>query len=518
MRITKLIIGLIITLVLITPLSPQDDNNNQNDNKYTLKNTVYLALKNNLDIQIQQSTFKSSLESLNVSEAIFIPTFKSEVSISENNTPSNSVFEKSIRKSTGFSLNLSLEQQLALGGTLSASFNNSRDESNSLMSTLNPYLNTRLQFNLTQPLLKNFGTFITKKDIYIAINDLKKAELDLKDKILEIIYNVEDAYWNLVYQHQNLKVKKEELARAEDLLKQNEIKVRVGTSPRIDILDARASKASAESALLRAEKTLQDAEENLKKILNLSKEELTIIPADTPKIRRFKPDLDEFLLEALDNRPDVLKARLDLKNRNIDVRYYRNQMLPNLQLQAQYWTTGWGGIEKIFDRNPFFGGVQIGSFEKDIWKSIEDTIKALYQNYSITLNLEIPLSFKEEKARLTQAKLSLKNALLTLKKTENTVYSEIKSVIKELQSNLEIVKANAVSLELEKQKVNAEEKKFGVGLSTNYEVLQKRKDLSLSQANYLNSIKDYLLTIAKINRYLSRTFKEYDIKFTNYKK
>ena len=112
----------------------------------------------------------------------------------------------------------------------------------------------------------------------------------------------------------------------------------------------------------------------------------------------------------------------------------------------------------------------------------------------------------------------MKNALLTLNNTENTVYSEIKSVIKELQSNLEIVKANEVSLELEKQKVNAEEKKFGVGLSTNYEVLQKRKDLSLSQANYLNSIKDYLLTIARINRYLSRTFNEYDIKFTNYKK
>jgi len=507
----------IICLVLLAflPLAAQEPEE-KNRQEYTLRDAVYQALQNNLDIQIQQGTFQSSLEALEISESIFIPTFSSEVTLSEYNNPANSVFESTIRKSTGFSLNLSLEQQLATGGTISVSFDNSRDESNSLTSSVNPYLDTRLQFNLNQPLLKGFGTFITKKDIRIATHDLEKAELDLKEKILEIIFTVEDAYWNLVYQHENLKVKQEELARAKDLLKQNEIKVKVGTAPRIDILDAQASRASAESELLRAEKTLQDAQENLRKILNLSREELTILPSETPDIRRFQPDLEELLLEALNHRPDVLKARLDLKNRNIEVRYYRNQMLPDLQLQAQYYTTGWGGVEKIFDGNPFFGGTQIGSVEKDIWESMSEAIKALYQNYSVSLNLQIPLSFKEEKARLAQARLAAKNALLTLKNTENTVYSEIKSVVKELQSNLEIIRASEVSLELEKQKVRAEEKKFSVGLSTNYEVLQKRRDLSQAQANYLSSIKDYLLTIARINRYLGRTFQEYDIHFDNY--
>jgi outer membrane protein TolC len=491
------------------------------EKKFSLKDIVFLALKNNLDIKIQQTSFKKTLQSLKISETDFIPIFSSNFSFSERNNPNNSIFETGdIQTSNALSLNLSIEQKLPLGGTLSIKLNNDRNESNSATRTVNPSLGSRLEFSLSQPLLKNFGTFITRRNILISINDFKKAELDLKNKILEIVYNVEDAYWNLVYAHQNLKAKTEELANAKEFLKQNRIKVKVGTLAKIDVLDAEASMARAESSLLQAEKSLLTAEENLKKNLNLQNKDLKLIPTDSPNVDLVKTDMNTFLLEALQNRPDILKARLDLKNKNINVRYFRNQMLPDLQLQATYYTTGQGGTEKQFSGNPFFdpNAKLIGSVTKDIWASIQDTIKALYQNYSVSLNLKIPLSFKKERAQLTQARLDLENALLTLKKTENLIYSEIKEVIKEVESNQRLVRADEKSLALQKATVRAEEKKYTVGLSTNYDVVLKRKDLSNAQTSYLNSLKNYAMTIAKINRYLGKTFEKYNIKFQKFTK
>jgi outer membrane protein TolC len=302
-------------------------------------------------------------------------------------------------------------------------------------------------------------------------------------------------------------------------LKQNEIKVRVGTAAQMDILDSKAEKASKESEVLQAENSIKTSDEELKKVLNLTRETFQITPADQPEIRIMKGDFNQFLLEAFQSRPDIASAKLDLKSKNIDVKYYRNQMLPDLQLQASYYTTGQGGKQFLYAPGAdFFNRVPIGSITKDIWDSMQEALANLYKNYSVSLNLSIPLSLDRERAQLTRAKLSLKNSLLQLKKTENTIYSEVKQALMQLEGNLKLVNANKIRLDLEKAKLKAEEKKFSVGLSTPFNVLQKRRDLSSAQTMYLNSVRSYLMTIAGINRSLARTFKVYSIKFESIEK
>ena len=140
------------------------------------------------------------------------------------------------------------------------------------------------------------------------------------------------------------------------------------------------------------------------------------------------------------------------------------------------------------------------------------------KNYSFRLNLQIPIGFKEERARLAQARINLKRALLELKNTENNIYTEVKDVIKELESNRKLVEAEKVAMQLVGENLRAEEKKLSVGLSTNFNVQEYQRQLADAETSYLRSVVKYNLTLARINQVLARTFKAHDIKFTDYYK
>ena len=485
----------------------------------SLKEAIMFALKNNLDLQVEMTNTEYYWNALKVNKAIFIPTFEISANSGETNAPSTSAFAGAdITSNSSSSLDFKFSQNLTFGGILEFSLENSRFETNSIYNTINPSLTTVMSFSVSQPLLKNFGMLTTKRDIYIAANDYRKYKHQLQQTIIDLVYSVEEAYWNLVYASQNLDATRMSLQRAKDLLRQNEIKVKVGTAAKIDILEAQAEVASYESRLIQAEQTIQTTEESLKKILNMTKTKEILIPSDTLEVKKLDTDFDGFLMEALKKRPDIEKARLDLKNYNIYVKYYRNQMLPDLRLTASYYTTGQGGDQLLYDIHPFFGGQITGIIGKDIWETLKDNVSNLYQNYSIGLSLSIPLSLSKEKAQLAQARINLKKALLGLKNVENTIYSEVKEVIKELETNLKLVEANRIALELEEQKLRAEEKKLSVGLSTNFQVLNFQRDYANAQTNALKSIIDYNLTVAKLNKILVRTFKVYRIKFKDFLK
>lgn len=490
----------------------------------TLKEAIYQALKNNLDLQVQMSDAELSRQSLRINKAIFIPTLNLSGNVSESNVPSSGFLSGAeVTKDNDTSMSMTLAQQLPIGGTLSFDVYNGRSTTNTIWSTVNPYLSSRARLTLNQPLLKNFGMIATKSEIYIASNNLKMARYQLRQNIIDLVYNVEQAYWNLVLAHQSYEATETALKRAQDLLKQNEIKVKVGSAAPIEILTAKADVASNESALIQADRNIQTAEENLKRILNMSKEPATIFPSDKPEIKKMPVDFNEFLEEGLNNRPDMERAKLDLENYKIRVKYAKNQALPELNVSAYYYTTGRGGT--LYDYAPGASPLDpdfdpdtdlILQVKKSIWDSLDEVFSNLYKNYSISLNLRIPIGFAREKAQLAQAKINMKRSLLTLQNTENTVYSEIKEVIKQLEANQKLVEADRIAQELQEQRLKAEEKRLSVGLSTNFVVLDYQRQYANSQTQSLRSTIEYTMTLARINQILARTFDVYDIKFKDF--
>lgn len=523
----KKVISLIVLLsVLVSPGFVFSQSEEAVEKKFSLKDVIFYGLKNNLDFQVQKTDTQYALKSLKINRTIFIPNFSAGFRTGETNTPASDFLSGAdVTKNQYISLNLSVSQRIPFGGTFTLSLDNSQWETNSLFYSVNPRLESEARISINQPLLKGFGSLATKYQIYIAANDYKISRHQLEQSIIDLVYNVESAYWELVYAHQSLDAAKMALERAKDLLKQNQVKEKVGTIAPIDVLSSRASVARNESSVISAERNIQIREETLKSILNMSKENVIIVPTDTPEIKSVPVDFNGFLLEALEKRPDINRYKLDLENYNIRVKYARNQTLPELQLVASYYTSGRGGDRFVYREgtSPLYPGFDpvtdiIGVVSKDVWKTMDDVFSNLYKNYSVSLNLTMPLSFAREKAELAQAKINMKRALLNLKRAENDVYYNVKDVIKQMESNRKLVEAEKVAMQLVAENLRAEEKKLSVGLSTNFEVQEYQRQFADAETSYLRSVIDYTLSLARLNQVLARTFNAHDIKFADYYK
>jgi len=502
---------LFFACLLIISLAMMNLAQEQQIKSMTLDQVIEQALKNNLDLQIEMSNPEIAKALWSKSKAIFIPNLSLGLTRTSKTTPSASIITGvDIEKPESLLFGFNLTQNLLLGGNFGISLQNSRNSTNSLDVNVNPRYFSQLEFNLTQPLLKDFGLTATKRNIYIARNSREKSLFSLKQQVIDLIYQTEEAYWNLVYSHQNMAVKEKSLQLAKDLLKQNEIQVKVGVSAPMDILTAQAEVAARDSETLQARSQIQTYEENLRRILNMSQMPEAIVPEDQPLFSPVQADLNGFLQTALEKRPDIEQVRLDLKSKNIDVRYYRNQMLPDLQLTASYYTQGLSGT-------PLKDGAPIpGIVGGNLSDSLRDALKSLYKNYSFGLQLSIPLFNTSAKADLVQARLNLEQALLLLKKTESTIYSEVRQIIMDLETNAKIVEANRISRELADQKLAAEQKKLAVGLSTNYLVLQYQRDYANTQIAELKSLIDYSLALSRVNKVLGTTLEKHNIEFNDF--
>ena len=183
-----------------------------------LQDSITYALKNNIDLKIQTLDYQISNKDVSSRKALFIPTLLLNMEKTKTKNPSSSLLDGAdVSEFQSMAFDISLKQNLPFGGNASLYFNENRNETNNSFANLNPQFNALMQFSLTQPLLKGFGSKVTRKDILISIQTNKSSFFRLKEKVLETVYNVENAYWDLVYFRLFYKVKKESLKAAKDL-------------------------------------------------------------------------------------------------------------------------------------------------------------------------------------------------------------------------------------------------------------------------------------------------------------
>ncbi|MCJ7643306.1 MAG: TolC family protein, partial [Candidatus Aminicenantes bacterium] len=311
----------------------------------SLEDCVLRAMKNNLSVAIQVLNPEISVASVSRAQEKFLPNLSFSFNKRNTDTASYSWLDAAgsvINKMNDYTVQLN--ETIPGGGSLGLSLNSNKNDSNRSFQTINPRFGSTLTFNFSQPLLKDFGWNISRREILIAQNDLAISENQLEQTLMETIYLVEDAYWNLVYSIDNLEVKRRSLKLAQDLLDKNRRSVEVGQLAPIEVLSAQAEVATREADILQAEAQVKNNEDRLKMILNLSAEEekafTSIEPKDKPKSQETKMALDEALVTAMESRPELRASRIGLKNQELNVTYARNQLLPGLNLTASYWSPG----------------------------------------------------------------------------------------------------------------------------------------------------------------------------------
>jgi len=483
----------------------------------SLEDCIVEALKSNLKVAVEMYNPELADVSLTRAKEIFMPRFDLTYGSRQTEEPSYwwiQGAETIISEYSDYSL--SLVQQIPTGGNLSLSLSSYKSDTNQGFQLINPRYGSILQFNFTQPLLRDFGFKISRKEIIIAQNNLDISQNQFKSVLMDTIFRVQEAYWNLVFAIENYKVKQQSLQLAKDLLAKSKKEVEVGKLAPIEILNAETVVASREADILQAEALIRKSEDIIKNILNLPEgdgiDTKEIVPVDKPEFIEAKISLEEAMQQARAYRPELMIQRKSIESKELNLSVAKNQMLPGLNLNFSYWSPGISGDRLLYlDNNPFLG-IIIGKEKGSPNDSLRDAFKILYKNWSVGLTLSIPVSTVLTRADYVKARMELEKSQIELKDAEKQIILEVKDAVREIETNAKIVEAYKLAREFAEKRLEAEEKKLMVGLTTNYFVLQYQEELATARSQEIKALVDYNLALAKLEKALGMSLAKRNIK------
>jgi outer membrane protein TolC len=305
------------------------------------------------------------------------------------------------------------------------------------------------------------------------------------------------AYWDLAYQIASLQVARQSLELAEESLRNTKARVEIGTTPPIDIVEAEAEVSTRREAVIVGEAQVGTAEDVLRALVyNPSMPDfwtITIEPADMPPFEPTPVDVAAAVRTALDRRTDLLQTRKSMESTDISIRFLKDQTLPDVTAQFDYGLSAIGGVQ--FLRTAGVGlspGDIIGEERRGVGSVLSDLLTNDFPAWTLSLNFSYPIGNSQQQASLARARLQQTRDEVRLKQQELQVTTEVRQAARELTSNQQRVLTTRASRELSARRLEAEERKFAAGTSTNFLVFQAQRDLAVARNNELNAILDYI--------------------------
>jgi outer membrane protein TolC len=486
----------------------------------TLEDSIVRALKNNLNVAAQVISPSMAAENVSLAKQMYTPTLALDLSgnhYEQLSTWSLQVQGNYIDKSTSSSATVT--QRIPFGGTLQAAISYDYSRNNQLFQSYNPSYTGRLNFVLTQPLLKNFGWRVSRNQILVAESSFAASRSQFKSVLIDTIYSVEQAYWNLVYSIENLKTLRQSLESGRDLLAKTKREVEVGTKAPIEVLNAEATVARREADILQAEALVKRNQDLLRTLMNLGAspagERPDLVPVDKPEFKPYQITLDEAYAQAIARRPDLETYRSQIETKMVNYKYQKNQRLPQLDLQLVKVSPGISGQQYIYDpENPFLPPTP--GAPGSAGEAFRDAFKFLYNNWTAGVTLTIPFGDVFGKAAYAHAKLDLEQSQALLKNEEQQVFLEVSDAIRTLETAAKAVDAYRIARELAERQLEAEMKKLSVGMSTNYFVLQYQDALASARSAEIQSLVSYNVALANIAKVTGTTLEQRNVSLADY--
>ena len=473
----------------------------------SITDAVLLALENNLDISVSRRTRDTRLTDILFEQAKFHPTLNFSGRFDRSTIPLNRPIFGFGGITTGnepdnisqveAKSDIGISQKFLSGGSFDLTFDSSRTSVQGQTSFLfNPAYTTGLRLNLTHPLLRDFGLDVNRTEIRLAQNAAKVEHYAFLDKVLSVIVEVEETYWELVSARENLKVAKAALKAAKALLKTNRALVKAKIMAQIEILQAKAGVASRLEQVLIAENTLRDQNGKIRLLFTSSEDQLRqnflIVPTSKPVKEFLSTSLDHAIDTALANRPEILQAQKTIEKSALNVKFAKNQLLPNLTFQGSVGLQGLGN-------------------------SVSDAADRMSQtnffNMGAGLVLSYPLGNHSASSQYNRRQLEALRAQSSLQKVRHEAIVNTKQAIRNIHTNLKRIQTTVEARKLTEQQLRAEQERLNLGLSTTRIVLDFQRDLANAQGNEIRAITDYNKAIANLRRITATTFNHYDIVF-----
>ncbi len=454
----------------------------------TLREATWLALQHNINLEVARLSLASASQGVLAASGVFDPFVRVDLSESSSKSPAtNQLVGAQVNKQDRRSFSLNLGALLPTGGQASVGWTNNRVKTNSTFYFLNPSYASGLSFSLTQPLLRSFGADVNRVRIEIARANRQLSLLDFERLVITTLQQVESAYWNLVYARENLKVKQQSLKLAQDLLEQTRIRVRVGTSAPIDIVQSEATVAAREQDIILAENAVQAAADRLKILLGFEDPAdflAEIVPIDNLQARAEEVAFEKAVQQALERRPELKSTKVQSQISQQNLLLARSGLLPQLDLAVNYGFTGVGGT--FTQRDPRTG--QVISRVPGNW---DDALQQIwdrdYAQWSASVVFSYSLGNHQARAELARRRFELAAAEQTLAAQRQQVIAEVREAVRNLEASAKAIAAAVKARELAERNLEAELKKFENGMSTNYQVLKIQEDLAAAQVAELQA-------------------------------
>jgi len=536
----------------------------------SLQDAIALALENSMDIVVQRyfpwmgdvSLLKtraggfsyptpgvSFLESTaNVPELFYDPVLSQTLSFSDVTTPINNPFisgtagtgvssgrtQAAALTSHSATYNTQYQQWFDWGTTFNASWNNNR-ASSIAANFFNPFVQSSLTITLSQQLLAGAGRFVNRRNIIIAENNRKILDLAFAQQAITTTTNTVNAYWELAYARENVKVQQQAVTVAEKLYNDNKKQLEIGTMAPLDVTRAESELASDRTNLIVAQTTQLQDELVLKNFI--SKDPMAsnlinveVIPTDkpTPPGAIEAASFEDAVKEAFEKRPDVTEQALNLKNAQVDVRATRNALLPTATLGLEYSSAGLAGNSFITGPTSSFtntgvpvvdnAGVPIpGNFVGSAVPNVTGTSKQgfgtaqsqIFHNtfpvYAAQLTFSVPLRNRANQADNIHAQLVERQFEAQVQQIKNNAVLDVRNTTIALEQGRAQVQSASKARELQQQTFDAEQKKYQLGASTVYNVILTQRDLITAQGTELRALANLAEAKANYERALGRT-------------
>ncbi|MEM9553180.1 MAG: TolC family protein [Acidobacteriota bacterium] len=466
-----------------------------------LDDALLYALRHNVGLVVERFSRERSLLGIREAYGIYDLDLQVDLSTSSSTRPPTTVLEEvedPTLTTDSDDFDVTLQQLTPWGGGARLTLTNSRTESSNLNVQPNPQYVSNFTLGFTQPLMRNFGRLVTERDLIVSRIDATSNLQDFRDEVQTVVEQVSDFYWDLVEAKEQLAVAEESLSLAQELHEMNRIQVEVGTKAPLELVQSEVGMATREEDIIRRRATVEDVEDQIRRLLNLDEGvlwELPIVPVTDPEIEHAVIDVPAAVDIAYRRRVDVLQRRLINEIRRIDAQVAINRTKPQLDINTGIGYNGVAGDLELVD-----GDGNVIRQSTNLGDALEQIIDRDFESWSVSLTFAYPLQNRAAKARAAQAELFLEQGLYELRDLEDQVRVDVRRAARAVETAAKAIESARVSSKLARKNLEAEQKRYENGLSTSFQVLEIQEDLSEAQSREISAVIAYRKALVDFQR------------------
>jgi len=481
------------------PVTAETDRDVENARalRLSLDEAVRTTMERNLGISIQRYDYLMSGQSLRSQYGLYDWYTTGDLETSSSNFATSNTLQSSSSRS--ITANVGVTQTVPTGGSYTFNFSNQRQNKSGFGTLVNPTYDSSFGVSLTQPLLRNFGVDVTNRNINIARNTLGVNKELFRAILMNTAVDVEQAYLDLVYARRNVDVVKESLFLARDQSRITQIRIDVGASAPLDILQPKVQIATTEELLIAAVASVRDAEDRLRALLNLpaSEWDRPIVPTDNVGYTPMTIDTDSAVAQALNLRPEVRENQLTTATRRIQYLYARNQVRPKLDAFLDYGAAGLAG--RALAINPVTGeptGLRSTSYPH----AINQILGGDFPSWTVGVQVGVPILNIGARAEAKRAQLDFEQSKATEDQTRQIIIVDVRKAVRDIDTAAKEITASRAARDAAEQNLDAERKRYENGMTTNFNVLQIQQQLSDARVRELQALVGYNKAVANYHR------------------